>query len=143
VTPPAAAPAATTTAPRAAASTQTAVARRPDVTGLPQTPVIPPPAPAAAATTAADATASAPLPPAAPLPASPASAVAAVQGRAIALIDALLRRGGRAPVRVVPPERKTTYRGPDADLLQLQEDVLSLAIEALGTAPPVAGQKDK
>ena len=73
---------------------------------------------------------------AAALPTSPAAAVAAVQGRAIALIDALLRRGGRAPVRVTPPEKKADYKGPDADLLRLQDDVLSLAIEALRTAPP-------
>jgi hypothetical protein len=72
------------------------------------------------------------------LPTSPAAAVAAVQGRAIALVDALLRRGGRAPVRVTPPEKKSDYKGPDADLLRLQDDVLSLAIEALRTAPPPA-----
>jgi hypothetical protein len=72
------------------------------------------------------------------LPTSPAAAVAAVQGRAIALLDALLRRGGRAPVRVTPPEKKTDYKGPDADLLRLQDDVLSLAIDALRTAPPPA-----
>jgi len=72
------------------------------------------------------------------LPLSPAAAVAAVQGRALALLDALLRRGGRAPVRVTPPEKKTDYKGPDADLLRLQDDVLSLAIEALRTAPPAA-----
>jgi hypothetical protein len=73
------------------------------------------------------------------LPQSPAAAVAALQGRAIALLDSLLRRGGRMPIRVTPPEKKTEYRGPDADLLRLQEDVLSLAIEALKTAPPAAG----
>jgi hypothetical protein len=73
------------------------------------------------------------------LPQSPAAAVAALQGRAIALVDSLLRRGGRMPIRVTPPEKKTEYRGPDADLLRLQEDVLSLAIEALKTAPPAAG----
>ena len=77
------------------------------------------------------------------LPTSPAAAVAAVQGRAIALIDALLRRGGRAPVRVTPPEKKTDYKGPDADLLRLQDDVLSLAIEALRTAPPPAAATPK
>ena len=69
------------------------------------------------------------------LPTSPAAAVAAVQGRAIALLDALLRRGGRVPVRVNEPEKKTTYRGPDADLIRLQQDVLSLALDALRTPP--------
>jgi len=75
-------------------------------------------------------------PPPAVLPPSPTAAVAEVQGRAIALLDQLLRRNGRAPVRVVPPERKMQYRGADADLLRLQEEVLALAIEALGTPPP-------
>lgn len=77
------------------------------------------------------------------LPTSPAAAVAAVQGRALALLDALLRRGGRAPVRVTPPEKKPDYKGPDADLLRLQDDVLSLAIEALRTAPPPASTPPK
>jgi hypothetical protein len=80
-------------------------------------------------------------PPALTLPQSPTAAVAEIQGRTIAVIDSLLRRGGRAPVRVVPPERKTQYRGADADLLRLQEEVLALAIEALGTAPPAADAK--
>jgi hypothetical protein len=79
-------------------------------------------------------------PPAPALPQSPAAAVAEIQGRIIALIDDLLRRGGRAPVRVVPPERRTEYRGADAELLRLQEEVLALAIEALGTAPPAPKQ---
>jgi hypothetical protein len=70
------------------------------------------------------------------LPQSPAAAVAAIQGRAIALLDSLLRRDARAPLRVVPAERKTEYQGPDADLLRLQSEVLSLALEALRTAPP-------
>jgi hypothetical protein len=67
--------------------------------------------------------------------------VAAVQGRAIALLDALLRRDARTPIRVTPPEPKTTYRGADADLLRLQEEVLKLALEALGTAPKKPDQK--
>jgi hypothetical protein len=103
--------------------------------GLPPAPPpAPPPPPAEAASDVMNAMSSL----GALLPTSPAAAVAAVQGRAIALLDALLRRGGRAPVRVTPPEKKTDYKGPDADLLRLQDDVLSLAIEALRTAPPPA-----
>ena len=94
----------------------------------------PPPPPAPTETTVA-------APPALTLPLSPAAAVAEIQGRTITVIDSLLRRGGRAPVRVVPPERKTQYRGADADLLRLQEEVLQLAIEALGTAPPAGDAK--
>ena len=69
------------------------------------------------------------------LPQSPAGIVAAVQGRAVALLNGLLRREGRTPVRVTPPEPSTEYRGADAELLRLQREVLTLAIEALGTAP--------
>ncbi len=69
------------------------------------------------------------------LPRSPAALVAAIQGRAVALLDRLLRREGRAPVRVTPPEPLTEYRGADAELLRLQQEVLALALEALGTAP--------
>jgi hypothetical protein len=69
------------------------------------------------------------------LPQSPAAVVATIQGRAIALLDRLLRREGRAPVRVTPPEPTTEYRGPDAELLRLQQEILALALDALGTAP--------
>ncbi|HCE02001.1 MAG TPA: hypothetical protein DEQ98_02060, partial [Acidobacteria bacterium] len=69
------------------------------------------------------------------LPRSPAAVVASIQGRAIALLDRLLRREGRAPVRVTPPEPTTEYRGADAELLRLQQEILALALDALGTAP--------
>lgn len=69
------------------------------------------------------------------MPLSPSAAVAAVQGRVIMLLDSLLRRDARAVVRIAPPP-PTTYRGPDAALLKLQEEVLSLAIDALANAPP-------
>ena len=69
------------------------------------------------------------------LPRSPAAVVASIQGRAIALLDRLLRREGRAPVRVTPPEPTTEYRGVDAELLRLQQEILALALDALGTAP--------
>jgi hypothetical protein len=36
---------------------------------------------------------------------------------------------------VTPPERKTVYRGADAELLRLQDEIIALALEALGTAP--------
>jgi hypothetical protein len=98
-----------------------------------------PAAPAATADSAASTSTMSAL--AAMLPDSPAAAVAALQGRAIAMLDALLRRGGRAPVRVTPPEKKTEYRGPDADLLRLQEEVLSLAVEALRTPPAKPASK--
>jgi hypothetical protein len=75
------------------------------------------------------------LPAISALPSSPAAAFAAVQGRVIVLLDSLLRRGARAPVRPVPPEIPAPYLGADAELLNLQREVLALAIESLGTAP--------
>ena len=73
------------------------------------------------------------------LPISPPAAVAAVQGRLIMLLDSLLRRDARAAVRVAPPP-PPAYRGPDAELLRLQDEVLSLAIESLA-APPAPARK--
>jgi len=73
------------------------------------------------------------------LPLSPSAAVAAVQGRLIALIDSLLRRDARTPVRLSPPP-PSAYHGPDAELLRLQDEVLSLAIESLA-APPAPAKK--
>ena len=132
--PPAAPPAArpTPAAARPAPAARSAPAAVPPPGLPPPAPAAPPPPPAEVSSEMVNAVSSL----AAALPTSPAAAVAAVQGRAIALIDALLRRGGRAPVRVTPPEKKADYKGPDADLLRLQDDVLSLAVEALRTAPP-------
>jgi hypothetical protein len=99
-------------------------------------------APAAPATPTAP-TPIAPLPPPEPtLPPTPAGIVASIQGRLIALLDNLLDKGVRTPKAVVPPERKTVYRGADADLLRLQEEVIALALEALG-APPAAKPPEK
>lgn len=76
------------------------------------------------------------------LPRSPAALVAAVQGQAIRLLDRLLRRDGRAPIRVTPPTPPVDYRGADAELLRLQQEVLALALEALGTAPADGDARD-
>ncbi len=75
------------------------------------------------------------LPPEPTLPPTPAGIVASVQGRLAALLDALLSRGTTTPTPVTPPAKKTVYRGADADLLRLQEEVIALALDALGTAP--------
>jgi hypothetical protein len=68
------------------------------------------------------------------LPRSPAALVAAIQGRAIELMNSLLMRGATAPVvgltTAAPP-----YGGPDTELLRLQQEALKLAIEALGNSP--------
>ena len=75
------------------------------------------------------------LPPDPVLPPTPTGIVASLQGRLIGLLDALLSRGVTTPTRVTPPERKTVYRGADAELLRLQAEIIALALEALGSAP--------
>ena len=71
---------------------------------------------------------------------SPAGLVGALQGRVAQLLNDLLTRGVRTPVKLTAPATKTPYRGADAELLRLQEEVIGLALEALGTAPPVKTQ---
>jgi hypothetical protein len=136
---PAAAPAATPAAtaapppagPAAAAPVAPAPVTRPPA-GLPRraAPVVTEP-PAASAETAVAVT----LPPDPVLPPTPAGIVASLQGRLVGILDSLLSRGVTTPTRVVPPERKTTYRGADAELLRLQDEIIALALEALGSAP--------
>ncbi len=72
----------------------------------------------------------------APVAQTPASLVGALQGRVAQLLGDLLTRGVRTPVKLTSSATKTPYRGPDAELLRLQEEVIALALEALGTAPP-------
>jgi hypothetical protein len=101
--------------------------------GLPRTvapgPTEPPPASAEIAVV---------LPPDPVLPPTPAGIVASLQGRLIGILDALLSRAVTVSTRVTPPERKTVYRGADAELLRLQDEVIALALEALGNKPAVA-----
>jgi hypothetical protein len=78
------------------------------------------------------------LPPDPVLPPTPAGIVASLQGRLIGILDALLSRAVTVSTRVTPPERKTVYRGADAELLRLQDEVIALALEALGNKPAVA-----
>ena len=146
--PAAAAPTATATAPAARPATPAAAAAPRSAPARPVTspaPGLPPSRPAAvpaappAASTTTEPTAVAPAEaaPVAPatLPSTPSGIVAAVQGRIAALLDRLLGAGVSAPTPVTPPDRKTVYRGPDADLLRLQEEVIALALEALGSKP--------
>jgi hypothetical protein len=91
--------------------------------------VAPSQVPAASAAPAAAATLAEAVPPTA------TGYVAAVQGRLAAIISQLLTRGVSAPIRLPAQPNAVRYRGADAELLRLQEDVLRLAIEALGRAP--------
>jgi hypothetical protein len=76
----------------------------------------------------------APEPPAAVM--APAAVVGSIQGRLAALLDVLLVRGVTLPKPVTPAVQRTIYRGADADLLRLQDEVIALALEALATPPP-------
>ena len=160
--PPAAAPAAPpVAAPATAAGTKPAPAAAPAAPPPARaTTPAPTPAPAAAPPAATRAAAPPPLPalpppaPAAPSPViatvldapvsqSPASLVGALQGRVAQLLSDLLARGVRTPVKLNAPATKTQYRGADAELLRLQEEVIGLALEALGTAPAARTQPPK
>lgn len=161
--PPAAAPAAAAPPPAATAAPATPAAAAGAKPAAPApAPAVPPPArgaspaPVPAAPPAAGRGAAAPPPPPpalpppvatapspviatvldAPVSQSPASLVGALQGRVAQLLSDLLTRGVRTPVKLTAPATKTPYRGPDAELLRLQEEVIALALEALGTAPP-------
>ena len=75
-----------------------------------------------------------PPPPDPQLPPTPTGIVASIQGRLVTLLANLLNRDVTTPTRVVPPVKKTTYQGADAELLRLQDDVIALALEALSTS---------
>lgn len=78
--------------------------------------------------------------PAAVVPQSRAAVASAIQGRVVGLLQSLLSQGARMPVRLVPPASSLSYRGADAELLQLQREAIALALEALSTAPPAKSQ---
>jgi hypothetical protein len=112
-----------------------AVARTEPVSLPPVTPVrvaasvarVAPVAPAApAAPVAPDAPAS---------PETPSARTASLQGRLIAWLEQLVAGPTQLSV-AAPPARRQVYKGPDAELLRLQEEVIRLAIEALAAAPP-------
>jgi hypothetical protein len=131
--PPASAPAAPVPTPVVTPAAPAATAPAPSAAGRPAAPpplpALPPPTPAPSApvmATVLDAPASQ----------TPASLVGALQGRIAQLLNDLLSRGVRTPVRPAAPAATAPYRGPDAELLRLQAEVIALALEALGTAPP-------
>jgi hypothetical protein len=70
----------------------------------------------------------APAPP--PGPSSATARVAAARGTAASVLARALRQGARAP-NLPPPARPREFKGPDGELLRLQDEVLALALEAL------------
>lgn len=75
-------------------------------------------------------------PPAPDAPMTPATMIGSIQGRLAALLDTLLVRGVVLPKPVTPPQKQTLYRGADAELIRLQDEIISLALEALASPPP-------
>jgi hypothetical protein len=55
---------------------------------------------------------------------------AGLRGQAVEILGRLLRSGARAP-NLPPPAKPAEFGGPDSELLRLQDEVLSLALEAL------------
>ena len=70
-----------------------------------------------------------------PLPRSAAAVVAAGQGGLVTLLQSLLRGTDREAVATPDLARNAVYRGADAELLRLQEEVLALALDVLRMAP--------
>jgi len=63
-------------------------------------------------------------------PRSPAAEVVELRGRAGALLERLLRGGARVP-DLPAPTRPSEFKGPDSELLRIQDEVLALGLEAL------------
>jgi hypothetical protein len=59
-----------------------------------------------------------------------AAATAEARGKAVQVLDRLLRAGARAPL-IAAPTRPREYQGPDGELLRLQDEAMALALEAL------------
>ena len=100
------------------------IALPPAVAGVPEPESIS----AALAPAAAEGTASAPPP-------RSSTNVAGLRGQAVDLLDRLLRSGARTP-GLPPPATPAEFAGPDSELLRLQDEVLSLALEALRRPEP-------
>lgn len=151
---PGAAPAAAPppTPPPAAPPAASAPAATPTPTRATPPPATPPPAPSRAArATAPPLPAPAPPPapaveapapaPAAPPPAlPPAASLAEIQGRLIAALTALITQGNKVPTRLESTGRAIPYNGPDAALLELQQEAIALALQVLGQPPKAPGK---
>ena len=74
-------------------------------------------------------------PPADTGPRPKAAQVAELRGRAATLLEQLLRAGARTPTAPAPT-RPVEFKGPDGELLRLQDEVLALALEALRRPTP-------
>jgi hypothetical protein len=68
-------------------------------------------------------------------PRSRTAQVAELRGRAAGVLERLLRAGARTPAAPAPA-RPAEFKGPDGELLRLQDEVLALALEALRRPTP-------
>lgn len=154
VTPPAAAPPPAVTAPPPVTPPARAVtpppapppAARGKATPPPAAPPVPIPAPIPEPVAAAPVAPPPPVaaPPPAPLSALPPGAsLAEIQGRLIAALTALIAQGNKVPARLDSPVRVVPYRGPDAALLELQQEAIALALQVLGQPPAKTKGGDK
>jgi hypothetical protein len=73
--------------------------------------------------------------PASAAPPSAAEQMVGLRGQGIAALDKLLRAGARTP-QLPAPATPDEYKGPDAELLRLQDEVLALALQALRSPKP-------
>jgi hypothetical protein len=80
--------------------------------------------------TTAPALAASPPPPVAQGPRSATARVAEARGDAAVVLTRLLRQGARAP-NLPPASPPLEFKGPDGELLRLQDEALALALEAL------------
>jgi Cytochrome c554 and c-prime len=87
-----------------------------------------PPAPLAPALLQPSTSSSGPAaPPKAPLP--------ALRGRAVAIVDGILKSSGPGQLVLPAPSPPREFGGPDGELLRLQDEVLYLALDALRKKP--------
>jgi hypothetical protein len=77
----------------------------------------------------------APAEPAPAAPRTPASQVAELRGKGVQIVERLLRSGARA-ADAPAPAKPAEFKGPDSELLRLQDEVLALALEALRRPEP-------
>jgi hypothetical protein len=68
-------------------------------------------------------------------PRSKTAQIAELRGRAAGVLERLLRAGARTP-SAPAPARPTEFKGPDGELLRLQDEALALALEALRRPTP-------
>ena len=60
-----------------------------------------------------------------------------------AALTALVSQGNKTPVRLQSAGRMVPYNGPDAALLELQQEAIALALQVLGQPPKAPGKSQQ